>query len=172
MRYWIYRLCLLLIFLLPACSTPKKPTEKHLSEQSDATHSQPTQNTLADQTSQINQRALNNRPPENVIYFEFDKSNIRPEARQILQDHAQHLKKYPHIHVRLEGHADERGSREYNLALGEQRAVAAKQVLTIFGVHGDNIETFSYGEEMPINFRHDETAWQLNRRVEIVYPLN
>ncbi|WP_353570807.1 peptidoglycan-associated lipoprotein Pal [Candidatus Albibeggiatoa sp. nov. BB20] len=109
-------------------------------------------------------------PSERIIYFYFNQSDIRFNDRLVLEQHAAYLALNPQISVRLEGHADERGSREYNLALGERRALTAKRALNILGVDNYRINTLSYGEEMPLEYGHAETSWQRNRRVEIVYP--
>lgn len=109
-------------------------------------------------------------PAERIIYFDYDKSDIRFNDRLVLEQHAAYLAAHPQIGIRLEGHADERGSREYNLALGERRALATKRVLNILGVDHYKINTLSYGEEMPLEYGHAERSWQRNRRVEIVYP--
>lgn len=106
-------------------------------------------------------------PSERVVYFDFDQSEIRPDARAVLEAHANYLAANP-APLRLEGHADERGSREYNLALGERRAEAVRRTLTILGV--SEMTTLTYGEERPIDPGHNEGAWQLNRRVELIYP--
>ena len=104
-----------------------------------------------------------------VIYFDFDKSDIKSEYRPTLQAHAEYLADHPNVHVRLEGHADERGTREYNIGLGERRANSVRAYLTLQGVSASQIETISYGEERPVAMGHDESSWRLNRRVEIVY---
>lgn len=104
-----------------------------------------------------------------VIYFEFDRFDIRPEYNAILQAHARYLSANPGSRVRLEGHADERGSREYNIGLGERRAQAVRNVLLLQGATSSQIATVSYGEERPAVIGSDEEAWSLNRRVEIVY---
>jgi len=101
-----------------------------------------------------------------VFYFDFDSTNLKPEARAALNGHAQRLKSSP-IYVRLEGHGDERGSREYNMALGERRANSVKEYLVLQGVDGQYIEVISYGEERPAALGSDESSWGLNRRVEI-----
>jgi peptidoglycan-associated lipoprotein len=88
----------------------------------------------------------------------------------IIEAHGKYLANNPSFKVRLEGHTDERGSREYNLALGERRARSVEQLLKLQGVSANQIEIISYGEEMPSAFGHDESSWQLNRRVELVYP--
>ncbi|HSR63038.1 MAG TPA: peptidoglycan-associated lipoprotein Pal [Gammaproteobacteria bacterium] len=104
-----------------------------------------------------------------VIYFEYDSSEVRPEYREIVEAHANYLANNPGTSVTLEGHADERGSREYNLALGERRAQAIQQQLTLLGASPGQIRTVSYGEERPAVDGHDESAYSQNRRVEIIY---
>lgn len=104
-----------------------------------------------------------------IIYFDFDSSEVRPDLKDIVLAHGQFLSSNPGHRVRLEGHADERGSREYNLGLGERRAQSISQILKLQGVAVDQIELISYGEELPAAFGHDDESWQLNRRVEIVY---
>ena len=105
---------------------------------------------------------------QRVIYFDFDSSRIRPEGMDILAAHARYLAAHPNKHVRLEGHADERGSREYNIALSLDRAVAVERVLKLKGSRA-NTQTIPYGEEMPAVLGHTPAAWDKNRRVEIVY---
>ncbi len=100
------------------------------------------------------------------IYFDFDKSEIKPEAQIALKNKAAWLENNPDYSVRIEGHCDERGTNEYNLALGERRANAAANFLTSLGISGDRIRTISYGEERPADPRHNETAWARNRRDE------
>jgi len=104
-----------------------------------------------------------------VVYFEFDSSLVRSEDRPTIEAHASYLAANPGVSVVLEGHADERGTREYNVGLSERRAHAVSQLLTLQGVQARQIETVSYGEERPAVDGHDESAWQLNRRVEFVY---
>jgi len=105
---------------------------------------------------------------QRVIYFDFDSSRIRPESMRILEAHANYLAKNTSRTVRLEGHADERGSREYNVALSLDRAVAVERVLKVKGARA-NMQTIPYGEEMPAVLGHTPAAWDKNRRVEIVY---
>lgn len=104
-----------------------------------------------------------------VIYFDFDTANIQPQYSDVLAAHARRLVANPNMSVRLEGHADERGSREYNIGLGERRAQAVRQALMLQGVSSVQITTVSYGEERPAATGSDEEAWALNRRVEIIY---
>jgi peptidoglycan-associated lipoprotein len=108
-------------------------------------------------------------PDDRTVYFELDKSDVLPQYNQVLSDHAQFLAENPAARVRLEGHADERGSREYNIGLGERRAQAVRRVLLIQGAAANQIVTVSYGEERPQDFGSSESAWAKNRRVELVY---
>lgn len=108
-------------------------------------------------------------PAKRTVYFDFDKSDITAETRAVIEQHAKYLAGNGKARVKLEGHCDERGSREYNLGLGERRAKAVQQVLTLLGVSASQIETVSYGEERPAAEGHDESAWSLNRRVEFIY---
>ncbi len=117
---------------------------------------------------------LDNPDPNNlllnrVVYFDFDKSDVRPEDRPTIEAHAQYLQRHPGATISLEGHADERGTREYNNALGERLAKAVRNLMTIQGGSGQQIRVVSWGEERPIDRGHDEIAWAANRRVEIVY---
>lgn len=104
-----------------------------------------------------------------TFYFDFDTSEIKPEARDVLIAHAQYLASHPDQHVRLEGHADERGTKEYNLALGERRANAVERFLIVNGASRDQIETVSYGEEKPAVMGTGESVWAQNRRVELIF---
>ena len=104
-----------------------------------------------------------------VIYFDFDQSDLRPEYADVLARHAQSLSNNSRDSMRLEGHADERGSREYNIGLGERRSQAVRRMLLIQGASSDQISTVSFGEERPAEFGSDEDAYQQNRRVEIKY---
>ena len=104
-----------------------------------------------------------------IIYFEFDRFDIKPEYSAILQAHARYLASNPASRVRLEGHADERGSREYNIGLGEKRGQSVRNVLLLQGGASSQILTVSFGEERPAVIGSDDEAWSLNRRVEIVY---
>jgi peptidoglycan-associated lipoprotein len=104
-----------------------------------------------------------------VVYFDFDQADVGEQYRELLQGHGRYLADNPGVRVRLEGHADERGSREYNIGLGERRAQAVKQFLLLQGVGAGQLSTVSYGEERPAVLGSDDEAWGLNRRVELVY---
>jgi peptidoglycan-associated lipoprotein len=98
------------------------------------------------------------------IHFDFDKYDIRSGDASILKDNAELLKKYPKVKIQIEGHCDERGTNEYNLALGERRASSTKTYLTSLGISSERISTISYGEERPLDPGHNEEAWTKNRR--------
>ncbi|MBW2609323.1 MAG: peptidoglycan-associated lipoprotein Pal [Deltaproteobacteria bacterium] len=100
------------------------------------------------------------------IYFDYDRSELKPKAQDVLTKKANWLKKNGRYSVRIEGHCDERGTNEYNLALGERRANAAKKFLQALGISGNRLTTRSYGEEKPAAYGHDESAWSKNRRDE------
>ena len=112
--------------------------------------------------------ALSNR----TIYFEFDSAKLTSESIDILETHGNFVAGNGEVSVRLEGHADERGSREYNIALGDRRAQSVRRVLLFQGASSDQVETVSYGEEQPAVSGHDDEAWGKNRRVELIYTVN
>lgn len=105
-----------------------------------------------------------------VVYFEFDAWALSPDARAVLSEAAEALRIVPDARVRIEGHADERGSTQYNVALGERRAAAAKAYLESLGILAARLETTSFGEERPADPGHDTKAWSANRRVELIVP--
>jgi peptidoglycan-associated lipoprotein len=102
------------------------------------------------------------------IHFDFDRYDIRPGDAEILKENAALLMKYPKVKIQTEGHCDERGTSEYNLALGERRANGAKKYLISLGISPDRISTISYGEERPLDAGHNEEAWAKNRRGHFV----
>ncbi len=104
-----------------------------------------------------------------VIYFDFDKSEIKPEFAAVVAAHARNLASHPNLHVKLEGNTDERGTREYNIGLGERRAQAVRRALMLQGVAQSQITTVSFGAERPAVDGDTEAAWAQNRRVELVY---
>jgi peptidoglycan-associated lipoprotein len=107
-------------------------------------------------------------PGGRVVYFDFDSSELKPEGQALVDAWAAYLSANSGVKVRLEGHADERGTREYNVALGERRANTVQQALTASGVGASQITVSSFGEERPVAVGHDDAAWSQNRRVEIV----
>lgn len=104
-----------------------------------------------------------------IVYFDFDSSQVKPEYLDLVTLHGQFLAANPGVHVKLEGHTDERGTREYNVGLGERRAQAVERLLLLQGATRDQVELVSYGEELPAAMGHDEQSWSLNRRVELNY---
>jgi len=103
-----------------------------------------------------------------TIYFAYDDTEIDEAATRVIIEHANFMQNNPSVRLRLEGHADERGTREYNLALGENRALSVKEVLGLYNLE-DRVVVVSYGEEQPVEIEHNEEAWEKNRRVEFVY---
>jgi len=115
---------------------------------------------------------VSNAGPVNVarlIYFDYDSNAIKPEFQALIEQHARYLKENAKRHVVVEGHTDERGGSEYNLALGQRRAEAVRQALVLLGVKDNQVEAVSFGKEKPAVEGHDEAAWSKNRRAEIVY---
>lgn len=104
-----------------------------------------------------------------VVYFDYDSSALRPEFQPVIDSHARFLASRQDRKLKIAGHTDERGGREYNLALGQQRAEAVRRALQLLGVRATQIETISFGEEKPTQDGGDETAWSRNRRAELTY---
>ncbi|MEQ8230500.1 MAG: peptidoglycan-associated lipoprotein Pal [Gammaproteobacteria bacterium] len=124
------------------------------------------------QGSELSPAALNDPASPlavRIIYFDYDSANIRGDSSDTVAAHAAFLAANPTLSVTLEGHADERGSREYNLALGERRALAVRRQLVLLGASAGQVRTVSYGEERPAVDGHEEQSYALNRRVELVY---
>ena len=118
--------------------------------------------------------ALDDSDPANllnkrVIYFDFDRSKVKSEFTDVIAAHATYLANNPGAQMKLEGHADERGSREYNIGLGERRGNSVARHLGLQGASRGQLDVVSYGEERPAASGHDESSWSLNRRVEIIY---
>jgi peptidoglycan-associated lipoprotein len=104
----------------------------------------------------------------NTIYFDYDRSDVRPDQRERIAENARTLESNPDINVVIEGHCDERGTNEYNMALGQRRANSVLRYLINYGIDPDRLSTVSYGEERPVDYGHDESAWWKNRRAEFV----
>ena len=153
----------LLTVMMAACSsTDTDGTET--TEQAPVAQAAPARTNTGPTAAELEQERLRNIT---VFYFEFDKSDLNQEARNALVVHASDLKANPSRRVRLEGHADERGTREYNLALGERRAQAVERYLQVQGVSASQMETVSYGGENPVDRGTTEAAYSKNRRVEM-----
>jgi peptidoglycan-associated lipoprotein len=157
-------LAVLMIGSLAACKSGVKtePTT------SGSLSTQPNPNAVA----QVNVDELNNpNSPlaKRSIFFDFDSYTVSDQYQSLLQAHAQYLKAHPERHVLLQGNTDERGTSEYNLALGQRRAEAVRRALTLMGVPDSQLEAVSLGKEKPVALGHDEASWAQNRRVDIVY---
>ena len=111
----------------------------------------------------------NNILSKRSVYFDFDSNVVKDQYRGLVEAHAHYMTDHRDARARIEGNCDERGSREYNLALGQRRAEAVKKVMTVLGVADGSIETVSFGEEKPVATGHDEAAWTQNRRADIRY---
>lgn len=167
--------------LLSACASKDPITEARVEDRSQAPSTTSTTTTPTTQGTQGQQAGTATgtgtdplRDPKSplskrVIYFEYDKDSVQPEYAALVQAHAAYLSQNRNRKVRLEGHADERGSREYNMALGQRRSDAVRRATTVLGVGNERIETISFGEDKPRANGHDEAAWSQNRRVEILY---
>lgn len=158
---------LLCVVGVAACSSKKemtKPTPQQPVEQP-AAQTEPTTAGTYTPADLDSDPCLRQR----VVYFDLDKSAIKPEFQQIIACHAKYLQDRPSAQMRLEGNTDERGTREYNLALGERRGDAVSSALQAAGASASQINVISYGEERPTCREHNESCWSKNRRVEIVY---
>ena len=108
-------------------------------------------------------------PSRNSVYFDYDQHDIKADYKHVIEENAKYLRENPSLKVRVEGNADERGSREYNLALGQRRAEVVTKALTLLGVPANRIEAVSYGEEKPRRTGHDEPSWAENRRGDVMF---
>jgi peptidoglycan-associated lipoprotein len=132
----------------------------------------PTSSTTPTTTAPISANPL--RDPSNIlskrsVYFDYDSNAVKDEYRGLVQAHSKYMTDKRDTKIRIEGNCDERGSREYNLALGQRRAESVKKVMAVLGVADARVETVSYGEEKPVAAGHDEAAWAQNRRADIKY---
>ncbi len=155
----------LIVFLSACASKTTKPTGKEgppedASLSAQDTSGSPTLNPLHDPNNILSKRS---------VYFDFDKYAVKDQYKSMVLSHARYLRENSNASVRLEGNADERGSREYNLALGQRRADSVKKVMTLSGTKESQIESISYGEEKPRAMGHNEAAWAENRRADIRY---
>lgn len=156
----------LLVAGVAACAKKAvKPTQAPI-ETAPSTSTEPMENTgRYTQDSLDTDSCLRQR----VVYFDLDKTEIKPEFQAQMACHAAYLHQFPQARVTLEGNADERGSREYNLGLGERRGNAVQGALSAAGASSSQLNVVSYGEERPVCRQHEESCWSKNRRVEIVY---
>jgi peptidoglycan-associated lipoprotein len=169
---WRFLLALVIAVSISACkttepapeTTPAEPTETKTPEVTTAPAPDP-----RDYTDARNFDNSESLLSKRVIYFDFDKSEIKAEYRPIVAAHAAYASSHGSARITLEGHADERGTREYNLGLGERRGNAVSGLLSAAGARGNQLDTVSYGEERPVCRVSDDSCWSQNRRVEIVY---
>jgi peptidoglycan-associated lipoprotein len=164
-----WTLAIMIAMTIAACQPKPKPTEPApVSEpaQTVVTDAAPDPNDYTDARNFDNPASLLSK---RVVYFDYDKSTVRPEYRGIVSAHAAYTAAHTSARVTLEGHADERGSREYNLGLGERRGNAVMGLMSAQGSRGNQLNVVSYGEERPVCRVSDDTCWGQNRRVEIVY---
>lgn len=161
----------LLALLLGACGTTSKKTSSE--ETAQAGGGTMDQRGAAQEQGSFKGSPFedpNNPLSKHSVYFTFDRSDIQPEDKDIVIAHANYLVQHPDVKVLLAGNTDERGTREYNIALGERRANSVSQLMQLQGVAKSQIEVVSYGEERPVALGNDEAAWAQNRRVDITYP--
>ena len=169
MRYSMLALCL----TIGACANTPQSNKRPADPQGQANSNNTDAQTQGSNYDVVNGQALStqvkNAPTQRLVYFDYDISQLSINSRQILDQHVSYLHAHPQLRVRIEGHADERGSREYNLALGEQRALSVQRYLSISGIAETRLSVFSYGEEKPVSLGNDNRAWQQNRRAELIY---
>ncbi|HZF15299.1 MAG TPA: peptidoglycan-associated lipoprotein Pal [Steroidobacteraceae bacterium] len=162
-------LLLSLALLIAGCPSKTTTQPEAPPAPTEAPPAQTTDTTAAEAAEAARRAAEQRLLAQTVIYFDFDRSDIRPEYAEVIAAHARKLAAAPNLKVRLEGHTDERGSREYNIGLGERRAQSVRRAMLLQSAGDGQLNTVSYGEERPAVDGHDEGAWAKNRRVEIVY---
>ena len=172
--------------LVVACGEMPMPSEEVQPEEAVEPSEQPSQESASNKTEDNNVATKelpssgsgfagnplddpNNLLFTKVVYFAFDSSVIESASKPIIEAHAQYLASNPGATIVLEGHADERGTREYNIGLGERRANGVQRLMLLLGASQNQISTISYGEERPVDLDHSEAAWSANRRVEFSY---
>ncbi|APR36830.1 MULTISPECIES: peptidoglycan-associated lipoprotein Pal [unclassified Paraburkholderia] len=155
---------LTVVGVLAACSSTPKPT----STTAGNINAQPNPNAVAPVT--VDELNNPNSPlAKRSVYFDFDSYSVKDEYQPLLQQHAQYLKSHPQRHVLIQGNTDERGTSEYNLALGQKRAEAVRRAMSLMGVPDQQMEAVSLGKEKPLATGHDEASWAQNRRADLVY---
>lgn len=151
---------------MPSSATKVEISDKDTDWQKSAPA--PESRSLTEDEIRAQQREQAQREVGNVIYFAFDSFELTPESRDVLTSKAETLKKYSLFNIVIEGHCDERGTSEYNLALGERRAKASQQFLNQLGIATERMTIVSYGKERPVDQGHTEAAWSKNRRDEFM----
>jgi len=168
-----FLMCLLLATSLVGCSSGVKLNDVPVEDRT-GTVAPPTSGGTQSRVAPVDANATNGtaQGPVNVarlVYFDYDSFDLKPESQSIIEAHARFLRANAQRKVSLEGHTDERGGREYNLALGQKRAEAVRRALELLGVRDNQVEAVSFGKEKPAVQGNDESAWAQNRRAEIVY---
>jgi peptidoglycan-associated lipoprotein len=177
-KFLIYTLAIVLVFSF-AVSCKKKPKEvppppppqqqeQPVVEKVEAPVVQEPQLTEEEMFLQKSLDQINREKPLGTIHFDYDRALIRDDARPVLDANAAWMKKFRTVKILIEGHCDERGTEEYNLALGEKRAKSTQDYLLSLGISADRMKIISYGKSQPINPGHDESAWQMNRRAQFL----
>ena len=160
----VFGMAVLLGTGLTGCSKKPPPDVDVPSETGDG-GTEPSQPIRSDETQETGDQYAGDFTD---AFFDYDRSDLRPDALTALEANARFLQANSEVRVTIEGHCDERGTTEYNLALGERRARAAQDYLTRFGIDGARLSTISYGEERPFDLGHSERAWAMNRRAHFV----
>jgi peptidoglycan-associated lipoprotein len=169
---WRLLLALVIAVAISACKTTEPAPEPVTEPETTPVVEEATTAAAPDPRDYSDARNFDNSESllsKRVIYFDFDKSEVKSEYRAIVAAHAAYVSAHGSARVTLEGHADERGTREYNLGLGERRGNAISGLISAAGAMGSQLDTVSYGEERPVCRVSDENCWWQNRRVEIVY---
>jgi len=169
-----FLMCLLLATSIVGCSSGVKLNDVPVEDRTGTTVAPPAGGGTQSRVAPVDANATNGtaQGPVNVsrlVYFDYDSFNLKPESQSVIEAHAKFLRANAQRKVSLEGHTDERGGREYNLALGQKRAEAVRRALSLLGVADAQMEAVSFGKEKPAATGSDEAAWAQNRRVEIVY---
>jgi peptidoglycan-associated lipoprotein len=185
----ILMMCLLSGLLMVGCATREQPVENQTdpgvisagqqgsgdtSSTGTALDGSDTQaSVIADDSLSVQQMLDEPDSPlsTRVIYFDYDSAKVSDDSLATLEAHGNFIASNGNVSLRLEGHTDERGSREYNIALGDRRAQSVRRILLFQGASSDQLDTISYGEERPAVLGHDNSAWSKNRRVELVYEV-
>jgi peptidoglycan-associated lipoprotein len=151
------------VAFLSACSSTK------MADTSDATANKPAESQVATvMADHLDPNSLISK--ERSVYFDFDKYDVKSNYTALVERHGKYLASKPQLAIRVEGNTDERGGREYNLALAQKRADAVVRALKVYGVNDKQLEAVSFGKEKPRATGHDEAAWAENRRVDLSYP--
>jgi peptidoglycan-associated lipoprotein len=164
-------------FLAAACATQTPPSDTQAAPGAvSGTPGVPARSAAVQQPAQRGaavapaaQAAPKGTPAQRSVYYEFDRYDIKPEFRPAIEAHARYLREHAGARITIEGNGDERGSREYNLALGQRRAESVRQMMRLSGAKDNQVEAVSFGEEKPKAVGHDEASWAENRRSDFVY---